>query len=194
MSVGLRVGGRVMRRLGNVGVSLWAALWILTGTGSAHPVTYAQTNPGAVMQVATCPAALDASLTLSTGGACFLGGHVRPQTYPAGACGPNPCPAGTGTNAITLTDDTSATVAALWCQNLNGNNACGEATEPRQLFCGAVQIETGPTVQTGPSGDKWRPSLQMWVFVHGVANGNQVVSHPCGATNAWGTKGTADHL
>lgn len=175
-----------------VAIGVLSLLVAVPGLVSAHQKEYVQTNPGVVISVATCPEVLDPSLTTGTGGVCYLGGHIAPVPYPAGTCGVSPCPVGTGTNQITLTDSISAQVAFSWCQSTDGNTICGEAGEPRVEACGVANIATGTSLPI--TGTNWRPDLQMWAFVRGVGNGNQVTGNPCGLVNAFGTTGIGNHL
>lgn len=115
------------------------------------------------------------------GGICYRGGHITPFVPPGS-------PPGTpGTTRITLTDDRSAAVNALFCHDLNGNAICGEAGEPRSSFCSTILLTEGATT--------WIPANDIIVFTHGVRRGTEappVLVTPCGSTN-YATDGVGEH-
>jgi hypothetical protein len=89
----------------------------------------------------------------SVGGTCFAAGHVTPDL--------------SGQNTITIVDSAALVAGGIVCQDLNGDNWCGNdlngspGNELGEIFCATK------TITDTSNGGLWDPSADTWVFVFG---------------------------
>lgn len=106
----------------------------------------------------------------SIGGVCLAPDEVIPVGSP-------------GQATIGVSDDGLQPVSAIYCQDIDGDAACGEGGEPFGQFCTSKILTVGPA---------WDPTLPVQVYVDGPVMGNPVNS-VCDSLLSMGSNGKVTH-
>jgi hypothetical protein len=130
----------------------------LGAVATAHPHNYVNVTGDLILDC-------DDSNGFSQGGVCIATGHVAADA--------------TGGASVTVVDDNTSPVSAYYCQDLDGDQSCGDFATP---FCATMNIQ---------SGSNWDQSSDIIVFIDGPVFGNPVLS-ACGSLSI-GVTGTVTH-
>lgn len=105
--------------------------------------------------------------SISVGAVCWDGGSITPDQN--------------GQATVSLADDVVNPVSGTYCQDLNNDHLCGDATvgEPFAFFCGGVTLT---------DGTDWTSSATTTIFIDGPVFGSPAFS-TCGLTDSMGTHG-----
>jgi hypothetical protein len=127
----------------------------------------------------------------SVGAVRFCAGHISPDVN--------------GAASISIEDDLNAPVSGVYCQDLDGDQLCGEGQfppdgtriEPRHEFCGSMVLDSpmDPTPRADWAVHNWDPfgfNADVLIFIDGIADGNPATSR-CGFVFSYGTHGWVWH-
>lgn len=158
MPRGLQLGTAVLWPLAALALAL-------APVAPAHPHDYVLGSSEA--KVVRCDSADEGRP--GVGGVCIRAGHVLPDSD--------------GMAQLEVVDTSLLPVSAVYCQDPDANDVCGERDEPFERFCGEEPLTVGVN---------WDPELDIWVLADGPVTGNALLS-VCHTLVSMGTAGSVYH-